>query len=155
MSSYTTEPPVNHTIIVKYIIAGALTLLAALTVGMVGCPAYGVYAARKEGEGILAHAQSSREVAVATAKAKYEAADYEAKADVRRAEGAAQANKIIGQSLKDNEAYLRYLWIQNLEHAEGNGAQIIYVPTEGNLPILEAGRIKAAAEARAAAAKVK
>lgn len=121
----------------------ALLVISTLTIlCMVGCPMYGVYEARKEGEGLLAHAQSSKEVAVATAKAKYEAADYEAKADVRRAEGAALANKIIGDSLKNNEAYLRYLWIQNLEHAEAKGTQVIYVPTEAGLPILEANRLK-------------
>jgi hypothetical protein len=52
----------------------------------------------------------------------------------------AQANKIIGDSLKDNEAYLRYLWIQNLENSKDR--TIVYVPTEANLPILEAGRLQ-------------
>ena len=131
----------NSKVIIGSISASILFVLLVITACMMGCPAYGVYQSRKEGEGILAHAQSSREVAVATARAKYESADYEAKADIRRAEGAAQANKIIGDSLKDNEAYLRYLWIQNLEHAEDKGAQVIYVPTEANLPILEATRI--------------
>jgi len=51
------------------------------------------------------------------------------------------ANRIIGQSLRNNEDYLRYLWIHNLESAEQHGAQIIYVPTEANLPILEASRL--------------
>ncbi len=92
-----------------------------------------------QGEAILAHAQSSREVAVAEAKAKMESADFLAKAEVIRAEGVAKANKIIGDSLKGNESYLRYLWIQNLE-AHGNET-IIYVPTETGLPILEASRL--------------
>ena len=56
-----------------------------------------------------------------------------------RAKGVAAANKIIGDSLHGNEAYLRYLWIDGLrEH--GKGAAVIYVPTEAGLPILEAGR---------------
>lgn len=117
-----------------------IAVVALVAVPMVGCPKYNVYSQRMEGEATLAHAQASKEVAVATAKAKYEAADFEAKADIRRAEGAAQANKIIGDSLKNNEAYLRYLWIQNLENAEGKGTQVIYVPTEAGLPILEASR---------------
>src|SRR3990170_3957810 len=54
------------------------------------------------------------------------------------AKGVAQANEIIGQSLKGNEAYLRYLWIQGLEN--GTAPTIVYVPTEAGLPILEAGR---------------
>lgn len=60
------------------------------------------------------------------------------KAEVERAKGIAAANKIIGDSLKDNDAYLRYLWINNLE---GGKKQIIYVPTESGLPILEATRL--------------
>lgn len=35
-----------------------------------------------------------------------------------------------------NEGYLRYLWIDKL----GAGNQVIYVPTEAGLPILEAGK---------------
>ena len=49
----------------------------------------------------------------------------------------AKANEIIGGSLKGNEEYLRYLWIDNLE--KGNNS-VIYVPTEAGLPILEANR---------------
>ena len=69
-----------------------------------------------------------------------ESAKLLADADVLRAEGAAKANKIIGDSLKDNEAYLRYLWIQNLENSKEH--QVIYIPTEAGLPILEATRLK-------------
>jgi regulator of protease activity HflC (stomatin/prohibitin superfamily) len=115
-------------------------LCAALTLGMWGCPKYEVYSSRQQGMALLAHAQFSREVAVAEAKAKAEAAEMLAQADVARAKGAAQANKIIGDSLKNNEAYLRYLWIQNLEQAKDQ--QVIYVPTEAGLPILEAGKRK-------------
>ena len=104
---------------------------------MWGYPAYDVYKQRKAGEAQLAHAQSSKEVAVAEAKAKMESAELLAQAEVKRAHGVAEANKIIGQSLRDNEAYLRYLWINGLE---SNNPTVIYVPTEAGLPILEAGR---------------
>jgi regulator of protease activity HflC (stomatin/prohibitin superfamily) len=115
------------TIIIIGIIAG----------GMVGCPKYEVYQQRMAGEAILAHAQSSREVAVAEAKAKMESATLLAKAEVERAKGVAEANKIIGESLKNNEEYLRYLFVNNLENTKN---QVIYIPTEANLPILEANR---------------
>jgi predicted aminopeptidase len=71
-----------------------------ITLGMVGCPNYRVYTQRKEGQAVLAHAQSSREVAVAEAKAKMESAELLAQAEVKRAEGVAKANKIIGDSLR-------------------------------------------------------
>lgn len=104
---------------------------------LVGCPQYKVYSARMDGEAELAQANFSKQVAVQTAIAKNDAAKYEADAEVTRAEGVAKANKIIGDSLTNNEAYLRYLFVNNLEHTQN---QIIYVPTEANLPILEAKR---------------
>ena len=108
---------------------------------MWGMPPYRVYSARKDGEAILAHAQSSREVAVAEAKAKMESAVLLATAEVSRAEGVAKANKIIGESLKNNDAYLRYLWITDVAGTNQNKT-VVYVPTETNLPILEANREK-------------
>lgn len=105
--------------------------------GMYGCPQYQVYQSRLAGEAMLAHAQASKEVAVAEAKAKMESATLLAKAEVERAKGVAEANKIIGDSLKGNESYLRYLWISGLE---SNNPTVIYVPTEAGLPILEASR---------------
>lgn len=104
---------------------------------MWGIPQYSVYKQRLEGEALLAHAQASKEVAVAEAKAKMESADWLSKAEVIRSQGVAKANQIIGESLKNNEGYLRYLWINNLE---SNNPTVIYVPTEAGLPILEAGR---------------
>lgn len=119
-----------------------VAVLTVVGVGgcMVGMPTYNVYEQKMAGQAILAHAQSSREVAVAEARAKMESADLLAQAEVSRAKGVAQANKIIGDSLKGNDAYLRYLWINNLENAKDG--QVIYVPTEAGLPILEAGHRK-------------
>lgn len=121
-------------------IFGGVFFILLCSIGMWGCPKYGVYSQRMEGEAMLAHAQSSKEVAVAEARAKMESASLLADAEVARAKGVAQANKIIGDSLKGNDAYLRYLWINNLENAKDG--QVIYVPTEAGLPILEANRLK-------------
>jgi regulator of protease activity HflC (stomatin/prohibitin superfamily) len=111
-----------------------------LTVGadMVGCPVYNVWSAKKTGEAELARADQNRQIQVAQSRAKAEAAVFEANAEVARAQGVAQANKIIGDSLQGNEAYLRYLWINGLENSHN---AVVYVPTEANLPILEAGRL--------------
>ena len=51
----------------------------------------------------------------------------------------AKANKIIGESLHDNESYLRYLWINNMGE---NQKEVYYIPTEAGLPILETGKRK-------------
>ena len=112
-------------------------VLILICSGMAGCPQYSVYTQRTEGEAELAKANYSKQVAVQEAHAKMESAKLLADAEVIRAEGVAKANKIIGDSLTNNEAYLRYLYVNNLEHTQN---QVIYVPTEAGLPILEAGK---------------
>lgn len=124
------------------IFPGVLIFMFLVTMSMWGCPQYGVYKQRLDGEAQLAHAHASRQVQIQDAQSKFEAAKSLAMAEVERAKGVAEANKIVGESLKNNEAYLRWLWIANLEKAEGNGSQVIYVPTEGGLPILESGKRK-------------
>ena len=64
-------------------------------------------------------------------------AKKDAEIDIARAEGVAQANKIVGNSISEN--FLRYKFIENLS---GSSKEVVYVPTEANLPILEAGRNK-------------
>jgi len=91
------------------------------------------------GQAELAHAEYSRKIATCEALAKKDSAKSLAEAEIIRAEGVAQANKIIGDSLTGNEGYLRYLWIQGLQT---NQMQVVYVPTEANLPIMEANRFK-------------
>jgi hypothetical protein len=115
-----------------------IVLLVAL--GMWGCPKYDVYSREMTGRAELAQATSNRQIKVNEAMAAEEAAKHLAQAEIERAKGVAQANKIIGDSLKGNEDYLRYLWIHNLAEAEKQGAEVIYVPTEANLPILESTR---------------
>ena len=138
--SYTSDPnEPNVAVVVSCIGMGVGVLSALVVLSMWGCPKYNVYNQRMEGQAVLAHAQSSREVAVAEARAKMESAELLAQSEVTRAKGVAQANKIIGESLKQNEAYLHYLWINRLENTKD---QVIYVPTEANMPILEAGRLK-------------
>lgn len=117
-----------------------LLLISLVTFGMWGCPRYDVYSREMTGKAELAQATSNRQIKVNEAMASEEAAKHLAQAEVERAKGVAQANKIIGDSLKGNEDYLRYLWIHNLAEAEKQGAEVIYIPTEANLPILEAAR---------------
>lgn len=120
--------------VIKWSTIGILLLLTIVVLFMIGCPTYRVYTQTKEGEAILAHAQSSREVAVAEAKAKMESATLLAQADTIRAHGIARSNQIIGMSLTQN--YLHWFWIDNIDKSNN----VIYVPTESNMPILEAGR---------------
>ncbi len=72
-----------------------------------------------------------------------ESSKLTAQAEVERAKGVAEANTIIADGLGGAEGYLRWRYIEMLEETgkrEG-GRTIIYVPTEANLPILEARRL--------------
>jgi hypothetical protein len=117
-------------------------ILAALGFSLIGgCmafyPQYQVYQQRLAGEAELERQKYEKQVAVQSAMAKKESAGLLADAEVLRAGGVAQANKIIGDSLKNNESYLRWLWI---EHMADSKKETIYIPTEAGLPILEAGK---------------
>lgn len=139
--SHDTELDLFSKHIWKNVFIPVIALAVVITILMFGLPEYRVYNQRKSGEALLAEAQYSRQIAVAEANAKMESAALLAQAEVARARGVAQANQIIGDSLKGNESYLRYLWITDVA---GNNTEktVVYVPTEANLPILEATRSK-------------
>jgi regulator of protease activity HflC (stomatin/prohibitin superfamily) len=120
-----------------FISLAVMLLIVVALLGMWGCPQYAVYQQRLEGEAELAKANYSRQVAVVESEAKKNSAENLGQAEVIRAKYLAQANTIVGDSLRGREEYLRYLWIQGIDHVTG---QIIYVPTEANLPVLEASR---------------
>ena len=106
---------------------------------MFGMPMYNVWQQEMTGRAEFSRAEQNRRIKVEEAKAEKESAIFRAEAEIIRAEGVAKANEIIGGSLKDNKDYLTYLWIQAL-YDESNS--VIYVPTEANLPILEATRLQ-------------
>lgn len=122
-------------------------------------PKYNVYKMELNGQAALKEAEWSKQILIEEAKAREQAALMQAKAkvtlaeaegkakivrakaegaaDIERAKAAAEANRIIGESLKNNEEYLRYIWIKGLQDGKG---ERIYIPTEAGLPILEAGK---------------
>lgn len=119
-----------------------VVILAALL--LYGCPKYNVWQQGLAGEAELKRAEQNRQVAIQEAKAIAESANFKAQAEVTRATGTAEANRIIGDGLKGHEEYLRYLSIQAYHDvaASPNTATLIYVPTEAGIPITEAPRLK-------------
>lgn len=115
----------------------ALMVLAVLL--LAGCPQYNVWQQGLMGKAELRRAEQNRKITVEEAQAKLESAELLNLAEVKRAEGLAQATALVVDSFGGPDSYLRYLWIQSLEN---NKANIIYVPTEAGLPILEASRNK-------------
>jgi len=121
-----------------------VVLLAVLGIAVIfglmyGMPKYNVWQQKMTGEAEYSRAVQNRKIKIEEAKAEKESATFRAEAEIIRAEGVAKANEIIGGSLKDNKDYLTYLWIQAL-YDESNS--VIYVPTEANMPILEATRLQ-------------
>lgn len=116
------------------ILIGVLVFVAAVAYFI---PTYRVWQQNKEGEAELARAEQNRQIAIQEAKAKEESAKSLANAEIIRAEGIAKANQIIGDSLKNNDAYIHYLWVEALR--ETNNA-VVYIPTESGIPITEAHR---------------
>lgn len=119
-------------------LAFGLVLFGIFLSILFGYPHYRVWSREKAGQAELAEAEWSKRIAVEEAKARAESAVLDAQAEVERAKGVAEANAIIGESLQGNDEYLRYLWITHVEGGENR--QVIYVPTEAGLPILEAER---------------
>lgn len=118
----------------------AFILFVMVGGGLGSCAAYNsirVWNAETGGKAELAQATQNRKIAVLEAQAKLDSAKLNALSEVERAKGVAEANRIVADGLGGPEGYLRYLYINNLENSKG---QIIYVPTEGGLPILEAGK---------------
>ncbi len=115
-----------------------LIVVASIIWGMFAVSSvYSVWSQSKAGEAELKKAEWTRQIAIKEAAAKKDSAVMLAEAEIERAKGISKANEIIGQSLRNNDAYLRYLWIDNIHNTSN---QIIYIPTEASLPILEAKR---------------
>lgn len=128
--------------------AVAIAIFVGIIFGLIaGWQTMRVWIAETSGRAEYARAEQNRQITVLEAQAANEAATQQAEAkikietanasaEIERAKGVAEANRIISDSLKGNESYLHYLWIQELR-----GANAIYVPTEAGLPIMEAGRL--------------
>lgn len=115
-----------------------LAVLAAVGLiggGLYGCPQYNVYSARMSGQAVLAEAQSSRLSKVAEAKARFESAQYDAQAEVARAEGTKKANDIVISSFGNVDERLKYLQIEALREGMKQGT-VIYVPTSSVSPVI-------------------
>lgn len=118
----------------RKIIIGTVIIIAILLIAILWAfPRYKVYARELNGKAQLKEAEWSRRIAIEEANAEKESAKLKAEAEVIRAEGIAEANRIISDSLSTQ--YIQYRFVEGLN--DGN-TEVIYVPTEANLPILEA-----------------
>lgn len=120
----------------KHILLTVIVILAFVLVLMFGMPVYRVWQQEMRGKAEFAQAEQNRKIKVEEARANLEAEKLNALAEVERARGAAEAIKIENGTLTDR--YIQYLWVRNQNNLSDK--TVIYIPTEGNLPIMEAGR---------------
>lgn len=122
----------------------ALALAVVVAFLMWGMPQYGVYTNRLGGQATFERAEQDRRVKIEEARAALESSKLYASAEIERAKGTAEANKILQENLGGPENYLRWRTIQMLEETgKGGGRETVYVPTEAMLPITEARRLPA------------
>ena len=111
--------------------------LVIFVIGAICWPYVNVWQSEMDGKAELAKAEFNRQIKVREAQAILDSAKMLADAEVLRAEGVKKANRIIADGLGGPEGYLRYLYIDSLK--DNHNKEIIYIPTEAGMPILEAG----------------
>ena len=119
---------------------GILTLCACVALPWYVYKNVQVWAAEMSGRAVLAEAEYSRRVRVEEAQARADSAELLGQAELTQAEYAARSNEQLAMGLGGPEAYLRYMYIRMLEETGLDSNTIIYIPTEGGMPILEAGQ---------------
>ena len=123
---------------VKVILWG-IVLIAVFIVSMAFIlPWYNVWSQEMEGKAEFAKAEQNRKIKIEEARANLEAEKLNAQAEIERAKGAAEAIRIENGSI--TLTYIQYLWVR--QQSDLSNKTVIYVPTETNLPLLEATRMK-------------
>ena len=124
----------------------SVAVVLVIPVMMFGLPMYNVWQQEMAGKAEMAKAEQNRKILVEEAKARLEAEKLNAQAEIERAKGMAEAMKIENGTL--NSVYNQYLFIRTLEKLadKGNLPQIIYMPSEGLIPVMDVSKKKVANE---------
>jgi len=129
---------------IGFTIGSIIAVGVLIAVVLVGFPTYNVYSKQMAGKAAYEEAVQNRRIRVLEAQAALDSAKLRA-AEIERAKGANEANRIMAEALGGPEAYLRWSYINMLQETAGKeGRQTIYIPTEAGMPILEAGQRPAA-----------
>ena len=122
---------------VSKMIKAALVITVCVVAVCFLIPYYNVWQQEMSGRAELAKAEQNRKIKIEEARANLEAEKLNAQAEIERAKGAAEAIRIENGSL--SPTYIQYLWVR--QQSDLNNKTVIYIPTEGNLPVLESTRI--------------
>ena len=132
-TSYEVQELREKRLIWKWVTLCLIFLTVLILVMMLGLPRYNVWRSEMSGKAEMAKAEQNRKIQIEEAKANLEAQKLNSQAEVERAKGMAEAIEIENGKLTDK--YIQYLWVRNMDN---NTNEKIYIPTEANLPILEA-----------------
>ena len=120
----------NGTITLTTCAAALVTfgIFVAMAAGIVfGYPVYKVWEQSKAGEAALAKDTQDRQIKVQEAEAEMEAASKQA-----------EANRILGESIRQYPESMEQKWVEAIEKTSN---QVIYLPTEASVPITESARM--------------
>ena len=122
----------------------AWMILGLIILALLWTPLVGPWSAERRGMAELRQAQQNRQILVEQAEAQRQVAILRAEAEKEAASLRAAAIEVVGQAAQDFPEYRNQEFIGAFAEAlqEGKIGQIIYVPTEANIPILEAGRAR-------------
>ena len=115
----------------KMLFFGVLILIPLIALGMWGCPQYKVWSSGLSGKAQLERAKQSRQILIEQARAEKESAKLRA-----------EAIEIVGKAAKAYPEYRYQEFLGAFAEAlkDGKMNQVVYVPTEANVPIMEAGK---------------
>ena len=117
-----------------FLVVGAIVVIGGLAFGL---PQYGVYTKSLNGKAQLMEAEYTRQTAVLEAQAKLDSAEKLKQVRITEAQGIAEANRIIGASLKNNPEYLTFLQIQNIQEGAEKGNKTYFVtPNQAGVPTI-------------------
>ncbi len=120
----------ENTTMVILSMAGIFLMIILIAGGMFGCPKYNVWQQGLAGKAKLSRAIQERKIQIEQAKAEKESATIRA-----------DAIAIMGKAAKEYPEYRLQEFLGAFAEALQSDKieKIIYVPTEANIPIMEAG----------------
>lgn len=117
-----------------------IVVIAMIVWSLWGYPIWRVWEQQKQGEADLQQAHKEQQIQVSKAQGRLDSAELNKKSAIIEAEAVSLQIERIGKQLTEHDLYLKWQWIKMME--ERPEASTIYIPTEANMPILEANRIK-------------
>lgn len=121
--------------IAKWVIVGIVVLFALFVFWRLVSPQMNLYRSNTEKQSVIKEQEAISDAAEYAAKSRVTQANAEAEARIIEAQAIADSQELIAATLTPE--YLQWRYYEVLATTSN---QVIYVPTEGALPITEAGQ---------------